>query len=133
MTRDAMLPMLAVLAAGKGAPVSRLIAAQPARFTAADRLQQVPTDASTALVAALRDNPQDRATFVAALGLVERSIDLTDGLRIACTDGRIVHLRPSGNAPELRLYVEAGTPAAAALTLQAGLTLLRDMVDGTVR
>ncbi|WP_424177826.1 phosphomannomutase [Yoonia sp. TsM2_T14_4] len=133
MTRDAMLPMLAVLAAGKGAPVSRLIAAQPARFTAADRLQQVPTDASTALVAALSDNPQDRATFVAALGLVERSIDLTDGLRIACTDGRIVHLRPSGNAPELRLYVEAGTPAIAASTLQAGLTLLRDMVDRLVR
>ena len=113
--------------------MSRLIAAQPARFTAADRLQQVPTDASTALVAALTDDPQDRATFVAALGLVERSVDLTDGLRITATDGRIVHLRPSGNAPELRLYVEAATPAIAASTLQAGLALLRDMVDGLVR
>lgn len=133
MTRDAMLPMLAVLAASKGAPVSRLIAAQPARFTAADRLCEVPTDASTALVAALTDDPQDRATFVAALGFVERGVDLTDGLRITATDGRIVHLRPSGNAPELRLYVEAATPAIAASTLQAGLALLRDMVDGLVR
>ncbi|WP_322890798.1 MULTISPECIES: phosphomannomutase [unclassified Yoonia] len=131
MTRDAVLPMLAVLAASKGAPVSRLVAAQPARFTAADRLQHVPTATSAALVAALTHDTQQRASFLAALNLSEAGIDLTDGLRIICADSRIVHLRPSGNAPELRLYVEAGHPDSAAATLQAGLALLRRLVDRT--
>ena len=36
-----------------------------------------------------------------------RSYYVTDGLRITLTNGRIVHLRPSGNAPELRCYAEA--------------------------
>lgn len=35
------------------------------------------------------------------------NIDETDGLRITLADNRIVHLRPSGNAPELRCYAEA--------------------------
>ena len=133
MTRDAMLPILAVLAASKGAPVSQLVAAQPARFTAADRLCAVPTDISAALVGWLTQDAPARATFLAALGLVEAGVDLTDGLRIACADGRCLHLRPSGNAPELRCYVEAETQHAAAMTLQAGLALLRQRIDALVR
>lgn len=39
-------------------------------------------------------------------GLV-KSIDYTDGLRVIFNTGRIVHIRPSGNAPELRVYAEA--------------------------
>ncbi|MBU2023279.1 MAG: phosphomannomutase, partial [Gammaproteobacteria bacterium] len=35
------------------------------------------------------------------------SIDETDGLRMTLNSGDIVHLRPSGNAPELRCYVES--------------------------
>jgi phosphomannomutase len=31
-----------------------------------------------------------------------KSVDETDGLRITLKDGRIIHLRPSGNASELR-------------------------------
>jgi len=36
-------------------------------------------------------------------------IDDTDGLRITFANGDVVHLRPSGNAPELRCYNEAGS------------------------
>ena len=35
------------------------------------------------------------------------SIDKTDGLRMTLNNGFVVHLRPSGNAPELRCYAEA--------------------------
>lgn len=125
MTRDAVLPMLAVLAARGSGPLSRLVAAQPARFTAADRVQEVPTQVSADLVATLRDNEIARAAFLAELDLAAQAIDLTDGLRITCTQGRVVHLRPSGNAPELRLYVEAESMALAQATLQAGLDVLR--------
>ncbi|MGL5665066.1 MAG: hypothetical protein ACRDD9_02950 [Shewanella sp.] len=34
-------------------------------------------------------------------------MDTTDGLRITLSDNSIFHLRPSGNAPELRCYAEA--------------------------
>ncbi len=41
-------------------------------------------------------------------------LDFTDGLRITFLSGEIAHLRPSGNAPELRAYTEAGSPERAA-------------------
>ncbi|TON40608.1 hypothetical protein CGH57_23630, partial [Vibrio parahaemolyticus] len=31
----------------------------------------------------------------------------TDGLRLELSNSTIIHLRPSGNAPELRCYAEA--------------------------
>jgi phosphomannomutase len=43
------------------------------------------------------------------------SIDLTDGLRVSFSNGDIVHLRPSGNAPELRCYAESDTQLKAQL------------------
>lgn len=42
------------------------------------------------------------------------SIDKTDGLRISFNNGDIIHLRPSGNAPELRCYTESDTAERAA-------------------
>jgi phosphomannomutase len=42
------------------------------------------------------------------------SLDVVDGLRITFRSGEIVHLRPSGNAPELRCYTEADSEARAA-------------------
>jgi len=40
-------------------------------------------------------------------------INNTDGLRITFESEEIVHLRPSGNAPEFRCYVEANTSRRA--------------------
>ena len=48
-----------------------------------------------------------------------------DGLRVALASGDIVHLRPSGNAPELRCYGEAGTPERAAELCRWGLAEAR--------
>ncbi|MFD0461977.1 hypothetical protein ACFQY9_08870 [Microvirga aerilata] len=36
-------------------------------------------------------------------------------------NGEVVHFRPSGNAPELRVYVEAMTPERAGDLLNWGL------------
>jgi phosphomannomutase len=126
MTRDAVLPIVAPLAAGKAAGgLAALVAQEPARFTAADRLQEVPTEKSQALVAKFDTDPGERAAFLAAFDGVEAAVDRTDGLRMTLTDGRIVHLRPSGNAPELRLYAEAETADAAQKVLVTGLDALR--------
>mgnify|MGYP001950421818 CR=1 FL=1 len=126
MTRDAVLPIVAPLAAARAAGgLAALVANEPARFTAADRLQEVPTEKSQALVAKFDTDPGERAAFLAAFDGVEALVDRTDGLRMTLTDGRIVHLRPSGNAPELRLYAEAETADAAQAVLVTGLAALR--------
>lgn len=50
-----------------------------------------------------------------------RGTDQTDGLRVRFQSGDIVHLRPSGNAPELRCYAEADSPERAKLLCDACL------------
>ncbi|MFC2970438.1 phosphomannomutase [Acidimangrovimonas pyrenivorans] len=129
MTRDALLPLIAPLAAAKAAGgLAARVAQEPARFTAADRLQETPTELSRALLGRLSD-AVERADFLAALGLSELAVDITDGLRMTLADGRILHLRPSGNAPEFRVYAEAETPEAAADLLARGLAHVRSAVD----
>lgn len=51
-----------------------------------------------------------------------KHIDQTDGLRMTFESGDIIHLRPSGNAPELRVYVEADTPERADTLLALGMS-----------
>ena len=122
-TRDAVLPFVAPLVAATDG-LAALVAAQPARFTAADRLQEVPTEKSLALVAAFDGDAAKRAAFLSLFGGEEAGVDRTDGLRMTLKDGRIVHLRPSGNAPELRFYAEADSVQAAQDTLATGLDAL---------
>ena len=127
MTRDAFLPIVAPLAAARaaGQSLAQAVAALPARFTAADRLEDTPTEASAALLADLEANAPARAAFLEPLG-TEAGLDRTDGLRLTLQGGRIVHLRPSGNAPEFRVYAEAESAAAAQALLAAGLARVKE-------
>ena len=126
-TRDAVLPILALLAMAReqGIAVSQLPTRLPPRFTASDRIQNFTTEKSRQLLqelaasgvgsnAALRE-------FLAPLHVEPASFDQTDGLRITLTNSEIVHLRPSGNAPELRCYAEAASQEAANALAQACL------------
>ncbi|MEL6751781.1 MAG: phosphomannomutase, partial [Pseudomonadota bacterium] len=88
--------------------LSQLSSLLPERTTASDRLEHVPRDRSLALIAALEAN-LDEATSLHPDGMAIAGTNTTDGLRMTFTDNSIVHLRPSGNAPELRVYVEAQT------------------------
>lgn len=125
-TRDAVLPMIAVLveAQRKGMTLATLQATLPARYTFSERLQDYPTDLSKVLLSRLQQGTE--AEILARLtqmfdDLAGTAIafDTTDGLRISFEDGDIIHLRPSGNAPELRCYTESVTPdRAAALNTQ---------------
>lgn len=122
MTRDSHLPIIAPLVAAGRDGLAALVARGPARVTAADRLQEVPTERSAALVAKLAEDPDARARFVACFGAdTVAAMDLTDGLRLTLASGRILHLRPSGNAPELRFYTEAESHEAAQSLLAIGL------------
>jgi len=113
-TRDAVVVALAVLmlAQRHGLPVSQLASLLPARFTDSDRLQDFATAVSVRHIAALAADPQAIEQQFPWLGEVSR-IDQTDGLRITFANEEIVHLRPSGNAPELRCYTEADSAQRA--------------------
>lgn len=113
LTRDSLLPILAplVLARGQGCSLADLIDRLPRRFTASDRLRAVPTRQTRALLDRLL-NTHERAAFLRGLGQ-QQACDLTDGVRITCQDGLVLHLRASGNAPELRAYAEADSPEGA--------------------
>ncbi|MEM8657761.1 MAG: hypothetical protein AAGF22_06655 [Pseudomonadota bacterium] len=41
------------------------------------------------------------------------------------TDGDVIHVRPSGNAPELRLYIETKDQASAEALLAQALVQLK--------
>jgi phosphomannomutase len=115
MTRDAVLPMLCllVMARERGCRLSDLAQRLPARFTASDRLQAFPTEASRDLIERLAASDEARKALLGDLCGPLAGLDRTDGLRMIFTNGDIVHLRPSGNAPELRCYAEAGEPSTA--------------------
>jgi phosphomannomutase len=106
-TRDALLPALCLLIAAGDKPLSTLLMALPSRYTASDRLQNVATDWSKAFIAAAVSDPLKALVLLGFKDRVLQSIDQTDGLRMTFVDGDIIHLRPSGNAPELRCYVES--------------------------
>ncbi|MFP7572464.1 phosphomannomutase [Marivita sp. S2033] len=114
MTRDCLLPIVAPLAMAraKGVSLAELVSDLPQRFTAADRIAGIATEASHAFIAELTGNAEARAAFFADRP-EETGCDLTDGLRVGFADGSVIHLRPSGNAPEFRCYAEAETVSRA--------------------
>ena len=115
-TRDAVLVAISVLLLARrhGLPVSKLPGLLPPRFTASDRLKAFPTEVSREQIRQLREQgATGMAEAFPGLGRVT-DIDETDGLRMQFGNGEVVHLRPSGNAPELRCYTEAASPARAA-------------------
>ncbi|MDD2761572.1 MAG: phosphomannomutase [Methylomonas sp.] len=110
-TRDSVLPALALLAMAKqqGVKLSMLPTTLPKRYTASDRLQNFQASASQTLLQQLQeDDKAYQALWGTELGTIKYQ-DTTDGLRLTFENGEIVHLRPSGNAPELRCYAEANT------------------------
>lgn len=107
-TRDAVLPVLAVilLSAKECKPISALLTELPQRFTASDRIQDFPTEESSKILERFEDVSAIEDAFGEAFGKVE-SIDRTDGLRVTFDSQEVLHMRPSGNAPEFRCYNEA--------------------------
>lgn len=126
-TRDAVLPALAVLAAARerNCTVSALMKELPARYSASDRLQEFPVATSRQLILELTSDQEALQKYLAPDDALPVSFDTTDGLRITFDNGEIVHLRPSGNAPELRCYCEAATEARAVQLVQTVLARIR--------
>ena len=110
-TRDALLPfmVLASYVVKEKVSLSKLTQSLPQRFTSSDRSQEFPRDNSMKLLEKGASNPQVLLESFKLEDLKVVDINQTDGLRLTLDDGVIIHLRPSGNAPELRCYAETDT------------------------
>ncbi|WP_460026113.1 phosphohexomutase domain-containing protein [Methyloparacoccus murrellii] len=162
-TRDAVLPIIAVLAAARerGIPLTTLFQELPRRYSRAALLRNFPRAQSLALLA--RHSPPQpglcELAFAADETLHGRTatgeplpltaadvrqllglratlatfftpedgfdaivrINTLDGLRLSFGNGDIAHLRPSGNADELRIYAVADSQARADAIVARGV------------
>lgn len=153
-TRDAVLPIVAVLAAARqrGLSLVELFSRLPARFGRAALIREFPGAKSREMIR--RHSPPDpaileveftsdeirvmaRTGVMNSLSLAETEvlrdlrtalsryfqpadgfgdlarINYLDGIRLCFSNGDVAHLRPSGNADELRLYAVADTQERA--------------------
>jgi phosphomannomutase len=130
-TRDAMLPILAAFgqAAAKGTTIAGLIAGLNLKAARSDRLADVPTERSVSFLRRLGADRAHAAQLLAPVGGIE-SVSTIDGPRFTLKSGEVVHFRASGNAPELRCYVEAETPGRADELLLRALAAAETVVRG---
>lgn len=122
-TRDALLPVITILVASTKTSVSKLVADLPQRFTVSDRLQYISQEAMKEVIHLATFSLN---SFLGSIGIKNRTvekIDRTDGIRWWFKDGSVMHIRPSGNAPELRFYTEGATSAIA-------IELLKSLISG---
>jgi len=127
-TRDAILPVIAVLglSAREKISVADLVSRLPLQVAVADRLQEVPGERSSAFLQRLQNDPAYAAEVFAPHTIA--NVNAIDGLQFHLTTGETVHFRASGNAPELRSYVEAGTAERASELLAWSMAALEKAV-----
>jgi phosphomannomutase len=120
-TRDAFLPLLCALFAAGPGTLGEIFDRLPARFSRAALLKEFPRPTSLKILEQL--TPETIARFFTAadgFGPLER-IDRTDGVRMLFADGDVAHVRPSGNADELRIYAVADSQSRADAIATAGV------------
>jgi len=130
-TRDAAIVLISILLLSirSGKTISQLKADLPQRFTASNRLKEFPTEKSHKIIAQLnsgnfaKDKPAIETVFSHVSGEVA-ALDTTDGLRITFDNKEVIHLRPSGNAPEFRCYTEADSEARSVEMNSACITIM---------
>lgn len=120
-TRDAFLPLLCALFAAGPGTLGEIFDRLPARFSRAALLKEFPRPTSLKILEQL--TPETIARFFTAadgFGPLER-IDRTDGVRMLFAHGDVAHVRPSGNADELRIYAVADSQSRADAIAAAGV------------
>ena len=125
-----------------------LFGALPARFSKAGLLRACPRAASQNIIEALSQDTREHInagidpelqqlvaryfTAKAGFSALER-VDYTDGVRLYFRNGDVAHVRPSGNADELRIYAVADSQLRADTIVNEGVAephgVLRRMLN----
>lgn len=118
-TRDAIFPIIVALLAAKDSSVAEVFNKLPKRFTSSGLIDNFATEVSAKIVSKFAsDSAESREElgkyFTPELGFGKvKQINTLDGIRIFFENGDIAHLRPSGNAPQLRIYSVANSKERA--------------------
>lgn len=123
--RDAILPVLVVLALAGTDMISTLLTKLPNSFTASDRLQDFAREKSVLILA---NTESDSKAFIELVGLSKLAVikvDKAGGLRMTLSDESVIHLRSSGNATELKYYAETNNQSKAEALVNNVLSTLR--------
>lgn len=120
-TRDAFLPITFALigAAKRNISLSKLFAEIPPRYTQAGLIDNFPIEISKQIISRYsEDNALLRAElsgyFAKHHGFSDIvQVDTLDGIRMYFSNNDIAHMRPSGNAPQLRIYSVADSQERA--------------------
>lgn len=129
-TRDAVLPIVAALKAARPDRLLDIVSNLPPRFTFSQRLQDfAPVQCEALMAWLLADGGRGRDSLIndefgPIAGAEIAAVSLVDGVRMTFSNGRIIHLRGSGNAPELRCYSEAERRSIAEALSSEALTLV---------
>ncbi len=125
-TRDALLPILACLSTIKQTqtPLSEIAHSYGFRIALSDRLQNVPQEKSAAFLSVITQEDARIQLFPATDPVIR--FEAIDGVKLFFKSGNAVHYRASGNAPELRCYVEAASGAQASELLTMGIEIARN-------
>lgn len=149
-TRDAVLPILSVLVAAhrENCAVGDLFSRLPPRYSRAALLKNFPQSVSRQIIGRFSPRVLDgspefdqrletirgelRQFFRPESGFSEIArLNYVDGVRIIFSNGDVAHIRPSGNADELRIYAVADNQARADQIVQMGIAephgILRSM------
>ena len=122
-TRDAILPILALLASAQetNTKLSSLLQRLPKRYTASNRLVSFSIQKSRSLIQELQNPDAAVSKFLIDLCGKQLFLNKQDGVRIGFKNTEIIHIRASGNAPELRCYTESVSQSRADFLLNAML------------
>lgn len=128
-TRDALLPFIVILSqvVKEKTSLSKLTNNLPKRFTASDRIQEFPRENSMKLIEKGLENPQSLIDSFGFENINVVNINQTDGLRLTLDNDNIIHLRPSGNAPELRCYCESDEQKTAEELVSTVLSVVKEL------
>lgn len=131
-TRDAVIPMLAVLmlSISSNKSISELLLDLPSRYTASSKIDNFATEKSQQILASILKGDSDLLDKIITEYFKGdnsiNNIDTTDGVRVTLKNADIVHLRPSGNAPELRCYTETTTEESAKKLNDCCISLIKN-------
>jgi len=130
MTRDAILPILSLLATSKkkNIKLSEIRCSLPELFTYSDLLSGSTRGLYEKWIQELRVDPEKMLNNKIIKNDEFTSINHTDGVRITLKSGKIIHFRLSGNAPELRCYVETDDAQTSKKLCKRALKIVSEQI-----
>lgn len=113
-TRDSYLPLLSALfqCVSSGQPISHRVNHLVSRYTASNSTKTRSSELNQTFIEIISQSKDLQKQLILALYSVKGDIILEkvnrlDGFRMTLSNQDIIHIRASGNAPELRCYAES--------------------------